>query len=55
MYPLFTMSGMLSVWKTNYCADKFTQCARYKLSTEAKPVPDNLLPNGKLLRKASSG
>ncbi len=52
LFPLFTMSGTLAVWKTNYCSDKFAECARFKLATEARPVPDNLLPNGQLLKKA---
>ena len=51
LYPLFTLAGTLSVWKTNYCGGDFSRCARYRLSQQAKPVPDNLLPNGALLRK----
>lgn len=53
MYTLFTFSGTLAVWKANYCTDKFTDCARYKLAAEAKSVPDRLLPSGQLLKKAA--
>jgi hypothetical protein len=51
MYSLFTLSGSLKVWKANYCTDNYERCARFQLSKQAKPVPDNLLPNGTLLRK----
>lgn len=51
MYSLFTLAGTLRIWKENYCTDKFENCARFKLSKQLKPVPDNLLPNGTLLRK----
>ena len=51
MYALFRHAGTLSVWKTNYCTSTFENCARYRLSREARPVADNLLPNGTLLRK----
>ena len=51
MFPLFRLAGSLSVWKTNYCTGTFTQCERYVRSQRAEAVPDNLLPNGTLLRR----
>ncbi len=51
MYALFSLAGTLKVWQVNYCTASFEGCARYKLAREAKPVPDNLLPNGTQLRK----
>lgn len=53
MYALFRHAGTLSVWKMNYCTTAFDNCARFKLNRDARPVPDNLLPNGTLLRKES--
>ena len=52
MYSLFSLSGTLKVWQINYCTAQYTECARYKRSCEAKLVPDNLLPNGSLLKLA---
>ena len=51
MYSLFRMAGTLKVWQTNYCTSSYEGCARFKLAREARPVADNLLPNGTLLRK----
>jgi hypothetical protein len=51
LYPLFTFAGTLNVWKTNYCTSGFAKCARYERTRRAEPVPDNLLPNGQLLKK----
>ena len=53
LYPLFTLAGTLNVWKTNYCSSAFEKCVRYQRSVEAKPVPDNLLPNGTLLKRVA--
>ena len=52
MYSLFKLAGTLKVWQLNYCTANFELCARFRLSKEARPVPDNLLPNGTLLKKA---
>ncbi len=54
MYDLFTYSGTLAVWKINYCQADYEGCERYRLSSEGKPVPVNLMPNGKTLRKTST-
>jgi hypothetical protein len=55
LFPLFKMSGALQVWKINYCESNFTSCERYKLTCAAEQVPDELLPNGKRLRRESNG
>ncbi len=49
LFSVFTMNSALSVWRTNYCAADFARCARYQLSLQGRPVPVNLLPNGKSL------
>jgi hypothetical protein len=46
---MISVNSALKVWKAFYCEGKWHECARYKLSTEGKPVPSNLLPNGKEL------
>ena len=51
MFPLFKMAGALEVWKINYCTSDFSSCARYQQSCAAEQVPDELLPNGKLLKR----
>ena len=50
LFPLFTLAGTLRVWKDNYCGGRYTDCARYRRALLAIKVPDNLLPNGTLLR-----
>ncbi len=49
LYPLFTMKATLSVWQTNYCQGDYARCERYQRSCRGEKVPQNLLPNGKLL------
>lgn len=51
MFRLFTLSGTLAVWQTNYCSSDFERCERYKRACLGEAVPENLLPNGKLLKK----
>ena len=53
MYPMFSLAGSLEVWKQNYCTADFSRCARFQQTCEARTVPDNLLPNGALLKKAT--
>jgi len=55
LFPLFKISGALQVWKINYCESNYTNCARFKMTCSAELVPDELLPNGKLLRRESNG
>jgi hypothetical protein len=54
MYALLKLSGTLKTWQSRYCQADYTECARYKLSTLGKPVPQNLMPNGATLRLANA-
>lgn len=48
--PLFPLlSGSLDSWRRYYCdsADRWHDCARYRLALRGQPVPISLLPNGK--------
>ncbi len=49
LFPKFAVRGSLKVWVTFYCEASFEQCARYKLALANRPVPVNLLPNGREL------
>jgi hypothetical protein len=49
LFPMISVNSALKVWRTFYCEGKWQDCARFKLSLEGKPVPPNLLPNGKIL------
>lgn len=49
LFPMISVNSALRVWRTFYCEGKWNECARYKLSIEGKPVPPNLLPNGKFI------
>lgn len=55
MYTLFTHAGTLGAWKALYCTSEFTRCARFTASSRGEPVPQNLMPNGQLLRKPKVG
>jgi hypothetical protein len=52
MYELLKLSGTLKSWQVRYCQADFCTCARYQLSDKGQPVPQNLMPNGALLRLA---
>lgn len=54
MYPLFRVAGTLEIWKLTYCASDYGSCARYKAAQDGRAVPANLLPNGRLLAKATT-
>ena len=49
LYPVFKLKAALKVWQTNYCEADFTSCARFQKSCCGDQIPNNLLPNGKLL------
>lgn len=55
MYRLFTLSGTLGAWKINYCTADFARCERHKRASSGQSVPDNLMPNGVLLKKKAGG
>jgi hypothetical protein len=50
--PLFeqrAIQASLSVWRSYYCDCDHVRCERFKLAASGAGVPDNLLPNGRLL------
>lgn len=51
LYSQFTLQSALSVWKTLYCAGAYATCERFRRSEAGEPVPNELLPNGKVLEK----
>jgi len=53
MFGLFSLAGALAVWKTNYCSADYTRCERFQRAQQGRQVPNNLMPNGALLRKWS--
>ena len=46
---MFRMQSMLRIWQDRYCEGDFASCERYRRAEAKEEVPDNLLPNGKLL------
>ncbi|HET8540132.1 MAG TPA: hypothetical protein VFL83_09710 [Anaeromyxobacter sp.] len=52
LFAVFTVNSALTVWKSNYCTAEYARCARCQLSAAGKPVPQNLLPNGRTLNLA---
>ena len=50
----FRMKASLRVWQAYYCEGDFRRCERFKLVLEARPVPPELLPNGRLLDVAAA-
>lgn len=53
MYKLFKLSGVLETWKIQYCQGDFESCARYRRASCGMRLPQNLMPNGALLKKKS--
>jgi hypothetical protein len=43
-----SMREALRVWQSFYCEGAFPRCERYKLAMAGQPIPDKLLPNGRL-------
>lgn len=43
------MRAALRVWESFYCDGSFARCERYKLVVLGAAVPDELLPNGRLV------
>lgn len=51
--PIFErLTATGDVWKATFCENKthFENCERYRLAIKSEPVPNNMLPNGKMLR-----
>ena len=49
LFKQFSIKASLVVWTSRYCESDFARCARLQLATAGKPVPLNLLPNGRML------
>ena len=49
LFKQFSIKASLAVWTARYCESDFARCARLQLATEGKPIPLNLLPNGRML------
>jgi hypothetical protein len=43
------MEAALRVWESFYCDGAFRRCERFLLHDAGREVPDELLPNGRLL------
>ncbi|MCD6446132.1 uracil-DNA glycosylase [Candidatus Bathyarchaeota archaeon] len=37
-------------WIEEYCMGDYKRCVRYKLEEAGVPHPDNMLPNGKIMK-----
>jgi hypothetical protein len=44
-----SMKEALRVWQSFYCEASFARCERFKLVAAGLPVPEKLLPNGRLI------
>jgi hypothetical protein len=54
MFPQFNLKSALEIWKIRYCScENHKNCERYRLNAKGRPVPQNLMPSGALLRKAT--
>jgi hypothetical protein len=49
LFAQFRMKSSLAVWQSYYCEGDFERCERFKLVRQARPVPLELLPNGRML------
>ena len=54
MFGLFSYAGTLASWKILYCTSDHQRCERFKRAKSGQSVPDNLMPNGALLRKPAA-
>jgi hypothetical protein len=43
-----SMKEALRVWQSFYCEGAFSRCERHKLALAGRPIPDGLLPNGRV-------
>jgi hypothetical protein len=50
MYDLFKLAGMQGLWQALYCHGTYQRCERFQASAAGRPVPPNMLPDGKFLR-----
>jgi hypothetical protein len=49
LFAQFRMKASMAVWQAHYCEGDHARCERFKLVLQARPVPPQLLPNGRLL------
>ncbi|HET7825575.1 MAG TPA: hypothetical protein VFK90_09585 [Anaeromyxobacter sp.] len=49
LHRSISMKEALRVWQSFYCDGVFVRCERYKLAAAGRAVPDELLPNGRLI------
>ncbi len=49
LFRAFSIKSSMKVWQTYYCQNEFERCERWRLAHSGKPVPANLLPNGRTL------
>jgi hypothetical protein len=49
LFAQFKVKSSLKVWQAFFCEGAFDRCERYQLAVQDRPVPLNLLPNGRLL------
>jgi hypothetical protein len=49
LHRSISMKEALRVWESFYCDGVYRRCERYKLAAAGAPVPDKLLPNGRLI------
>jgi hypothetical protein len=52
MYSEFRLTTVLQFWQNAYCDADYERCRRHALTAEGRPVPVNMLPNGKLMETA---
>jgi len=53
LFAALSLKGAMGIWVENYCQADPSRCRRWQLAREGRPVPWNLLPNGRLLAPAS--
>jgi hypothetical protein len=49
IFRLFTLQDSLRVWKIHFCEGRFESCERLRLARAGRPVPRDLLPNGRTM------
>lgn len=49
LFSRFKVRASLGIWAVYYCEGKFETCSRLRLYEQGAEVPDNMLPNGRLL------
>ena len=49
LFKAFSVKSSLKLWQSFFCEGAYERCERYKLVVEGKPVPLQLLPNGRTL------